>query len=96
VADDLATVRLILATLRAERVPFADAWAVAFPPSLPHRDRVALRAALDATEDAWRRAFDDAPPTAGEAAAASMFALWNERADDAEDRGAELVGMRVG
>lgn len=30
VADDLATVRLILA-LRAERVAFDDAWPIAFP-----------------------------------------------------------------
>lgn len=87
VADDLASVRLILATLRAERVPFADAWAVAFPEPRPHRERDVLRAALDETADAWQRAYSNAPPTAGERAAARVSALWNDRADDAEDRG---------
>jgi len=80
---------------RAEGVPFADAWAVAQPRALAHRDRAALRAALDATAEAWRRAHANAPATAGERAAARMAALWNERDDGAEDRG-ELVGVRCG
>jgi hypothetical protein len=94
VADPLATTRLVLAILRAEGVPFADAWAVALPQPRPHRDRVALRRALDATAEAWERAYLGEPPSAGETAAASLVA-WAQP-DAAEDRSGEFVGVRCG
>jgi len=95
VADDLGSVRLILAVLRSERVPFDDAWLAAFPSSRRQRDRCDLRLALTETREAWERAYSNAPASAGESAAARMAALWNERDDGAEDRG-ELVGVRCG
>jgi Flp pilus assembly CpaE family ATPase len=93
-ADDLATVRHVLAALRRERVPFVDAWAIACPSSRPDRERVALRQALDATAEAWERAYLGKPPSAGETAAATLIA-WAQP-DAAEDRSGELVGVRVG
>jgi hypothetical protein len=55
VDDDLATVRHVLAVLRAEGVPFADAWEAALPTV---RDaNVTLRQALAETQAGWRRAF---------------------------------------
>jgi hypothetical protein len=92
-ADDLATVLAVMSALKRERVPFADAWEIAVQPAT--EERSSLRDALDATADAWRRAYVGAPPaTAGEAAAAFLFG-WSQD-DAAEDRGAELVGVRCG
>lgn len=93
--DEIASVRLILAVLRAEGIDFETAWSVDVPSSRPDRHTVALRAALDETQDAWRRAFDRAPPTAGEQACALLFGYAID--DAAEDRAEVLASIhRVG
>ena len=91
--DDLGLVTFILRTLCMAGVEFSHACFVAFPRPLAHRDRVALRAALAATEDGWRRAWDDAPAERREHASGYLSALWAERIDDAEPVG-DLVASR--
>jgi hypothetical protein len=95
VPDDLANVGAILAVLRREGVPFGDAWAAAYPASRADRDRVAVRAALTETADAWRRAYVGDNPTPGEAATVFLAGLWTERVDDGEPIG-DLVASRCG
>ena len=67
-SDDLATFSLIMRTLkRAGLDDFGIAWSCALPPSLPDRDRVALRSALDETQGAWLAAWDGEDATPAEA-----------------------------
>lgn len=93
--DEIANVGAVLAILRRAGVPFADAWRVAFPPGRADRERVAVRATLTETADAWRRAYNGEPPSPGEAATVFLAGLWAERHDDGEPVG-ELVASRCG
>ena len=74
-SDDLASFRILLGILRAAGVDFADAWSACLPPPLPDRQRVALRSALDATRDAWARAYLGEPADRGEVAVSILAPL---------------------
>jgi hypothetical protein len=96
VADAFVTTRHVLDALRREGVPFDDAWRVAFPAPQPNGANASVRLALAETRTAWWRAYDGEPPTAGEIAAARMFAIHVARLDNVEDRGGEIGGVMVG
>jgi hypothetical protein len=92
--DDLGRVVFVLTVLRRERVPFGDAWSIAFPSSKPDRDRCDLRLALSETRQAWERAYVGEPAERAEVTALLLLGMLTER-DGADDRG-ELVGARLG
>jgi hypothetical protein len=66
-ADAIATFSLVMRTLRGAGVDdFSLAWALALPPPLPDRERVAIRAALTETQGAWLAAWNGEDATPGE------------------------------
>jgi len=91
--DDLATVRLVLATLRASGVGFDDAWPIAFPASRPDRQTVTLRDALDETRPSWQRAYVGEPATRSEQAAALLVGY---AVDDPAGDAAEVLAVTLG
>ncbi len=78
VADPLPALRLALRRDRDRGRPFAEAWPRACGRALAGlrpRERNRWRAALDATEGAWRRAYEGEPPAAEDVFVRELRAL---------------------